>query len=149
MALECVIDTGIIQKTNATITTDPAAASHFLKRVRLLSRVHAGQIKPLVSKRLLAEYAKQVEKPRNETVRLFFETLDKPDGAIWNWRTPWSRGQAAQARRCRFPKEDVHLLRTALRDHGGLILSEEARVLACDKALHLHFGVHTSLPWND
>ena len=128
MADERVIDTMVLQKANAILTTQPRRRSRFARRLRLFSRIRAGEITVLFSVRLLAEYRKQVRSPRNDFVRLFFEILTDPGHALYNW-AKWSGRERDLARRCRFPREDYHVLRTAIRPHATTIVTEEDRML--------------------
>lgn len=105
-------------------------------------RIKNGTIRPIVSSKLLREYERQILSPRNEYVRAFFELLDRPERVIWNWARRWSGAQRNTARRCRYPREDDHLLRTAVRPEESVILTEEERVLRADDCVHREFGVH-------
>ena len=89
MADEIVIDTTVLQKANAVITTQPGRRSRFARRIKLLQDLRREGTKVLFSKRLLTEYRKQVRSPRNDFVRLFFEILDDSERAIYNW-AKWS-----------------------------------------------------------
>ena len=142
MADEIVIDTTVLQKANAAITTQPSLRSRFVRRLRLLNNIRTGETTVLFSKRLLTEYRKQVRSPRNDFVRLFFEILDDPGRAVYNWAA-WSGQERDKARRCRFPPEDYHVLRTAIRPNNPTtIISEEERMLRTDENLYRFFRVH-------
>jgi len=141
MTRECVIDTTVLQKANAAITTPPGKQSRFAKRLALLKRIRAGDVTVLFSKRLLTEYQKQVKSPRNDFVKLFFEILDDPGRAVYNWAN-WSGQDREKARRCRFPVEDDHVLRTAIRPHSTTIVTEEERMLQTDRCIYRAFRVH-------
>jgi hypothetical protein len=138
---ERVIDTTVLQKANAAITVRPGRQSRFARRLRLLSQIRDGHITVLISARLLTEYRKQVKSPRNDFVRLFFEILDDPGRAVYNW-SHWSGREREAAQRCRFPREDVHVLRTATRPHATTIVTEEHRMLRADACLYRELRVH-------
>jgi hypothetical protein len=141
MADEIVIDTMVLQKANAAITAQPGKRSRFARRLRLLQDVRKGSTTVLFSKRLLTEYRRQLKSPRNDFVRLFFEILDDPGRAIYNW-AKWSGQERDKASRCRFPPEDYHVLRTAIRPNATTIMTEEERMLRTDEALYRAFRVH-------
>ncbi len=138
---EVVIDTMVLQKANATITRPPGRRSRFARRLRLLERIRADEIAVLFSKRLLTEYQRQVKTPRNDFVKLFFEILANPGRAIYNWAR-WSGQDRDKARRCRFPPEDYHVLRTAIRPDATTIVTEEDRMLRTDACIYRAFRVH-------
>lgn len=142
MPRECVIDTVILQKANAAITRQPRARRLFSRRVELLTQIDAGTVSVLISIRLLIEYQRQIRSPRNEYVKTFFELIDRPGRVIWNWTKRWPGGTRATVRGCRYPGEDVHLLRTAIREGDSEILTEENRLLEVDACIHREFGVH-------
>jgi len=103
----------------------------------------------LVSHRLIAEYRAQIPTPRNDHVRAFFELLAAPPGraVVWNWKTPWSGADREKAhRRCGFPKEDVHVLRTAIRTRRSFLVTEEQGILNTDKCIYRAFRVHIRHP---
>jgi hypothetical protein len=142
MRIESVVDTVILQKANALITRAPREGRLFLRRIDLLKQIRAGTVTVLVSSRLLHEYREHVLIPRNEFVNAFFELLDRPGRVTWNWTARWSGGQRETARKCRYPVEDDHLLRTAIRDGESQILTEEDRILLSDQCIFRQFGVH-------
>jgi len=141
MADEIVIDTTVLQKANAAITVQPGRRSRFARRLRLLENLRRGGTTVLFSKRLLTEYRKQIKSPRNDFVRLFFEILDDPGRATYNWAT-WSGQERDKVSRCRFPREDYHVLRTAIRPNATTIVTEEERMLKTDEGLYRAFRVH-------
>ena len=140
-----VVDTSVLQKANAPLNVNPGEASKFTKRLHLLSKLKEGHLRALISKKLLAEYQRQVPKPRNHYVRAFFELLYKPDRAVPNW-CRWSGPVRSHACKCRFPREDSHVLRTAVCDTGSTILSEEHRMLITDACIHRRLRVHVIDP---
>ena len=140
----CVVDTMILQKSNAALTRQPRDGRFFVRRVRLLTDINAGSVKVLISGKLLSEYRRQIQSPRNEYVKTFFELLDRPDRVIWNWTKRWPGGRRAAARDCHYPGEDIHLLRTAIREVDSEIVTEEDRLLRVDACIHRRFRVHIS-----
>jgi hypothetical protein len=140
-----VVDTGVLQKANAPVGKEVRERSKFARRRKLLSQVKRGLLRVLVSEKLLAEYRRQVPKPRNDFVRAFFELLTRPGGAVWNW-CRWSGKIRSHASFCRFPREDYHVLRTAICPSGSTILSEEHRMLVTDACIHQRLGVHVIDP---
>ena len=141
MPSEVVIDTTVLQKANAPILNPPGKRSRFARRLRLLNSIRTGDIAVLFSKRLLTEYQKQVKSPRNDFVKLFFELLTDPGRAIYNW-PKWSGQESEKARHCRFPREDYHVLRTAIRPNATTIVTEEDRMLRRDDCIYREFRVH-------
>ena len=145
MADLVVVDTGVLQKANAPVSLEARSRSKFARRLELLVRLKRGDFRVLLSAILLAEYGRQVPKPRNDFVRAFFELLSAPGRAILNW-CRWSGNIRAYARECRFPSEDKHVLRTAVCREGSTILSEERRMLVTDACIHRTLGVHVTDP---
>jgi hypothetical protein len=144
MPRECVIDTVILQKANATITREPRPAALFRRRLALLTEIANGTRQLLISQRLLTEYEQRIPSPRNDFIRAFFELVQQPDRVIWNWKRPWSGNDRATMRRCRYPGEDEHVLRTAIRDRQSVIFSEENRMCRADVCVFRNFRVHIS-----
>jgi hypothetical protein len=140
-----VVDTGVLQKANAPVDEDVRERSKFKKRLDLLARLKQHQLTVLISKKLLAEYQRQVSKPRNDFVRAFYELLTSPGVAVPNWPA-WSGKRRSDASFCRFPREDYHVLRTAICPSGSTILSEEHRMLVTDACIHRKFHVHVIDP---
>jgi hypothetical protein len=140
---DVVIDTMIIQKANATLTKDPGAAKLFVRRIRLLQRIQTGELRALKSRTLIAEYRRQVREPRNDFVRAFLELIDHPKRSLFNWKERWSGADREKARRCRFPREDDHVLRTAIREESvTTIYTEEGRMIGANECIYRAFGVH-------
>lgn len=142
MASECVVDTMILQKANAPLVHSAREGRLFERRIKLLLRIADGTVRPMVSVKLVQEYARQVQSPRNEYIRAFFELLDHRDRVTWHWAKRWSGGLRAAARQCRYPLEDDHLLRTAACDRETAILTEEDRLLKADACIYRSFRVH-------
>jgi hypothetical protein len=148
MPEQVAIDTTVLVGANITQTPEPAESALQAARLALIQRIQGHQAAVLISAKLVAEYRKQITTYRNDSVRLFFELLTKPDGShvILNWRTPWGHAELARARACRFPKEDLHVLRTAVRDDRTTLYSEEGRVLAAHPCIRKKFDVVISTP---
>ena len=148
MPPECVVDTTVLQKANAPLKQKLREHSQFAARHRLLHNLFTGKQTLLVSKRLLHEYRTQIPEPRNENIRMLFELISDHSGRIlFNWKKPWSGGDRDKAHRCRFPNEDTHVLRTAVRPSGSVIITEEGRMLSADSCIHRQFRVHIIKPW--
>jgi hypothetical protein len=143
----CVIDTTVLQKANAPITRPSAPGSLFAKRIRLLQAISGGERTVLYSRRLLHEYRQHVQEPRNDFVRAFFEMLADPRGriAVLNWAR-WPGRSREKARRCRYPSEDDHVLRTAIHEDPSTIVTEEKRMLRADECIYRAFQVHIASP---
>ena len=140
---ECVIDTTVLQKANAPLAHQPNPQALIRSRLDLLHRIRSGQLRPLISSRLLAEYRRQVPKPRNDTVKAFLELLDDPERSRLNWHTPWSGKYREWVAKCRYPQEDVHVLRTAYTpENPTTVFGEEERMLKTDACIYRHFRVH-------
>ncbi len=145
---ECVLDTSVLQKANAPLKHKLREHSQFAARLRLLHNLVTGQLTLLVSKRLLQEYRTQIPEPRNDKIRALFELISSGSAPVlFNWKTPWSGGDRDKAHRCRFPKEDRHVLRTAVRPSGSVIITEEGRMLSADPCIYREFRVHIIEPW--
>jgi len=143
----CVVDTTVVQKANAPLKVRPRARSQFVCRLRLLERIHAGHLLVMVSDHLLAEYQRQLPQPRNDYVRAFFELVSNPGRVVPNWKRPWGTRHREQARHCRYPREDEHVLRTAVRADGdSTIFTEERRQLKADTCIHRVFHVRIEKP---
>ena len=114
----------------------------------MLERIQRGTLTLLMSSKLLAEYRRQVPSPRNDHIRAFFELvlIAAPTRCVWNWEKRWSGGQRAKARKCRYPEEDDHVLRTAIRPSASVIFTEEERILKADACIYRCFRVHIRLP---
>jgi hypothetical protein len=140
-----VVDTSVLQKANAPITVSVREGSKFARRLELLSRIRRRELRALISAKLLAEYRVQVSRPRNDFVRAFFELLNDPNHAIPNW-CRWSGQNRSHASKCRFPREDYHVLRTAVYTTESTILSEEHRMLVTDACIHRNLRVHVIDP---
>jgi hypothetical protein len=142
-----VLDTRVVRGANAPLERgDPAPASRFAKRVALLRHIMAGRFVVLISSRLLREYRQQVPQARSIFVVQFFALLDRPGAAEVNWQRRW-RSEKDDARRCRFPVEDDHVLRTAIRTAGkSTVYTEEHRMIVTDACIHRRFGVRIHEP---
>ena len=141
-ATKSVLDTTILQKANALLSHEPSAASLFIRRLRLLQSFVSGERTALISRRLIIEYRRQIPTPRNDFVSAFLSILARPGGAELNWDKSWSSHRES-ARRCRFPPEDYHVLRTAiLEDYESVVFTEEDRMLRTNRCVHRRLGVH-------
>jgi hypothetical protein len=94
----------------------------------------------LFSRRLVAEYQKQLPQPRNDFIRAFFEILSRGRNAVENY-CRWPGRLREKARRCRFPNKDDHVLRTAVRSTPTAIITEENRMLAATDCIYRKFRV--------
>lgn len=143
MPEECVIDTTVLQKANAPITKPVASGSMFARRLAVLRDIREGRIVALYSRRLIREYEQHVKEPRNLFVQAFFEVLTANDvsRAIYNWHR-WTGAVKEKAKKCRFPPEDYHVLRTAIRGNPSTIITEEDRMLRTDKCIYRRLRVH-------
>ncbi len=139
MAKESVIDTNVLVNANKPITARPRKGSLFAKRIELLEDIKKGKWTVLYSNRLLAEYAQHVNSPNNDFIVTFFKLL--LDRGIANWAN-WPRGAMEKARKCRYPKHDDHVLRTAIRPGSSTIITEEERLIRTDACIYRNFGVH-------
>lgn len=141
MAEECAFDTTVLQKANAEITVPPPPSSVFVRRINLLLDVQEGRKTVLISRRLLVEYEQKLPSPRNDFIRAFFELLADPARRIENW-VNWPGRHREKARKCRYPSEDDHVLRTAIRPNPSVIVSEEKRMLDANSCIYRAFRVH-------
>lgn len=148
----CVVDTMVLRKANAPLSTDPIEGRSFKKRLALLKRIRGGELQLLLSARLVREYQEQVLTPRNDFVQEFMATalaaLSDPGStkARLNW-PQWPGGRKDAQNQCRFPNEDTHVLRTAYCDgDSSTIFTEEARMLPADACIYRSFRVHITDP---
>ena len=148
MPRECVVDTTVLQKANAPLNRELREHSQFASRLRLLTHLMEGRLTLLVSSKLFQEYRRQIPEPRNDKIKALFELISsRPDRVIFNWKPRWSGADREKARGCRYPKEDDHVLRTAVRPHGAAIITEEQRMLNADSCIYREFRVHIFEPW--
>lgn len=147
---ECVVDTIVLRSANAPFVTAPRGSRRIVRRVELLRRIQRGEIIVLISSRLQVEYGAQIKEPRNEFIRAFFELLVSGDmkRVRTNWCTPWTGSHRARTKKCRFPRHDLHLLRTAASDSHTWIATEEKRLLDTDACIYRNFNVNIVLPEN-
>lgn len=145
---EAAVDTTVLRRANVPLVGNRASAALMARRLSLLQRVQRRELIILLSERLLQEYREQLRIPLNDYVRAFLECVTTPDGTrvLMNWKTPWSHGDRSRARGCRFPLEDDHVLRTAIRGRRTAIYSEERRMLATDDCIYREFRVHVQEP---
>lgn len=145
---ECVIDTVVLQKANAPTESQPRIRSQFRIRLKLLRAIQNGGIVVLISSKLLQEYRRQINPPRNDALRTFFSLLDAQDPrrVAFNWAR-WTGSTRTRAHKCRFPREDTHVLQTAIRESGrSFIVTEERRILQTDSCIYREFRVHATTP---
>jgi len=141
----CVVDTTVLQKANAPIGGPPNRRNIFRKRIALLEKLMRQELIALYSQKLMNEYLRQLPDPRNDYIRAFFEILTQPGRAIHNWHHPW-KSDADDARRCHFPFEDDHVLRTAIHHaQPSVIYTEEARMLTAHRCVYRKFQVGISI----
>lgn len=138
-----VIDTCVLRKANAELKVESREHRTFVKRVALLRNIAEGALSVLISNKLITEYRAQITEPRNEFVRAFLEALTS-GSAVFNW-PPFTGAEKENMRRCNFPHEDKHVLRTA-KGKPSTIITEEARMLAADRCIHRTFNVHIDEP---
>ena len=145
---EAAIDTTVLRRANVPLEGNRASARLLARRLSLLQRIQRREIIILLSKRLLQEYREQLPIPTNDFIRAFLEIVTTPDNTHvqMNWRNPWSGGDRNRARGCRFPEEDDHVLRTAIRGQRTAIYSEENRMLLTDACIYREFQVHVLEP---
>lgn len=148
MPTEVAIDTTVVFRSNVALTASRADARRLSRRLTLLRRIDRHEIVALISLSLLQEYVDHVVPAQNEFTKAFLELVASPDGSrvILNWKNSWSGGERSRARRCRYPVEDDHVLRTAIRTTPTTIYCEEARMLAADGCVYREFGVHILEP---
>jgi hypothetical protein len=144
---KCVIDTMVLQKANAPLQNEPGERSQFVHRLALLKAIQRGDLTVLISKRLQIEYNEHIRAPRNTFIQGFLALLTAPNGPVQpNWDRNWTSNQQ-RARKCRFPPEDDHVLRTAILEREeSTIYTEEDRMLRTDECIHRQLAVHVSPP---
>lgn len=147
-AMECVVDTNVLQKANATLKKAPKEGRDITKRLHLLRRIGSGELKVLFSPQLLAEYNRHITPPRNDLIKSFLELITSGQRAIPNWPSPW-RTTRLQARQCRFPEHDDHVLRTAIRRDPSTIFTEEGPMLATADCIYRRLSIRIVDPRTD
>ena len=115
-----------------------------------LQTIQAGERTALISTQLLQEY-RQILESRNDFVNIvkaICEIRSDPGKCVYNWRKPWGGAERERIRRCRFPREDVRVLRTAVtvKSTQSIIYTEEQRMLVSDACVHRNFRVHIRVP---
>lgn len=121
----CVVDTMVLVYANARQGRHVSQAQ--AARWSLLRAMGKGEVRPVKSERLLAEYLPHLKAGvRNEDVRAFVAALDLR--GLSNWQ-PLRSGEIEEANACGFPHHDLHLLKTA----NGV----ERCTVACEEARHL------------
>ena len=145
---EAAVDTTVLRLSNVLLVDGRENATRLKRRLSLLGRICKKEICILISVRLIHEYREQVILGQNEIVNAFIEIITRPDGehVILNWKAPWSGGEREKARKCRYPEEDDHVLRTAIRGKRTTIYTEEVRMLNADACIYKKFRVHISEP---
>lgn len=142
----------VLQKANAPIVKPPRSTARVRERWALLRSIVEGRRRALVSSRLLHEYQARVKPPRNDLTRAFVElaeralTLGRGEAFTHNWASPWDGSRRDAMNRCRFPPEDEHVLRTAVRDGGSTIFTEEERMLRTNGCLYRRLDVRVAEP---
>jgi hypothetical protein len=145
MVCRCVVDTVVLQSANASLAHEPKAGRKRRGRLRLLRTISDGMLVVLYSQRLIAEYRARVREPRNDHIRAFFELLTS-ERAVPNWASLTGSEHDVALKKCRFPQEDLHVLRTAYCGDETTIFTEEARMLRTDRCIHREFSVHVREP---
>jgi hypothetical protein len=142
------VDTTVLRRANVSLSDGRGEATLLSRRILLLRRIRARQICVLISPHLVHEYQQQLFPIQNEFIRSFLELITKPDAVhvISNWKPSWSGGDRGRARKCRYPQEDDHVLRTAIRSQPSTIYTEEGRMLQSNACVYRHFRVHIQEP---
>jgi len=145
---EVTLDTTVLRRANVSLEGDRAAAALLSRRLSLLRQICSKKLCVLISSRLAQEYREQLTSIQNEFVRAFLELVTTPDGThvVMNWAAKWSGGERSRARGCRYPAEDDHVLRTAIRRQPTVIITEEGRMLRADACIYREFRVHIRQP---
>ena len=148
MPHEATLDTTVLRRANVMLQGTRATATLMARRLSLLLRIQQRHICVLISPQLFEEYRQQLLPVQNDFVRAFIELVTIPDGknVITNWKVPWSGGDRNRARACRYPAEDDHVLRTAIRNQPSTIYTEEGRMLRADACIYREFRVHIREP---
>lgn len=141
MADECVVDTVVLVNANKLLS-DTEHDAMFARRLKLLESIQSGKYIVLISKKLMQEYNKELPQPRNDFIKAFFEIVSDSSRSVTNW-VKLTGALREIAHKCRFPWEDMHVLRTAIRERStSTIFSEENRMLVTDKCIHREVRVH-------
>jgi len=135
----------VLQKANAPLVRAPNTHALIRRRLALLTAIMQGGRRLLVSRRLLREYGEHVLVPRNDTIRAFFEIVTRGDRVVWNW-PKWGGAEREVMGRCRFPREDEHVLRTAVRGTESTVFTEENRMLRTSACVHRRLRVRITAP---
>lgn len=143
----CVVDTDVLHHANQHFAAKDLKRRRALaRRVQLLVEINRGERVLLTSKPLVDQYTRHLRPPFNDFVQMFLDLATRPAAHV---RSNWAnlsgsqRDQALNA--CRFPREDLFLLRTAYGEKS-VIFSEENRVVITDRCIHRYFRVHVENP---
>jgi hypothetical protein len=143
----CVVDTDVLHHSNRDFPADDRRLRLKLaRRIELLRQIAAGHRVLLVSRTLLGQYSHHLQRPFNLYLQEFLSVATQPTPNVrFNWAMLTGAQRDRAHRACRFPGEDILLLRTA---YGvrSVIFSEETRVVAADSCIHRYFRVHIQDP---
>lgn len=148
-SIPCVVDTNVLHHANRQhFGSDLEARRKLARRLALLREIKEGHRPLLISRRVVQEYREHLRGPFNDYVQEFLSIAVSgatPISHNWVKLTGAERDRALKT--CRFPAEDLFLLRTAyLKDRTTVIFSEERRVTKTDSCTHRYFSVHVRDP---
>lgn len=151
MCRDCVVDTSVLRKANAPLEANPRSRAETRRRLALLKMITDGEVRVLISGQLLREYDAQVLEPRNDYVQQFLTLLVNPSGHILNWARLSGSERDYAFGTCRFPREDEHVLRTAVRRGTrrftrSTIYTEEDRMLRTNACIKRKFRIAVDDP---
>ncbi len=112
---DCVVDATVVYMSNGNIAAR-RPGNVFDRRLKILEEIGEGLRRLRYNPKLLHEYQRLIENPRNDVIQLFFEVLAESGVIVPGNRLPRHHYDTA-TRRCRWPAHDQHLLAAAI---GGL-----------------------------
>ena len=122
--VHCVIDTQILVRSNAPLSTGVSKAQK--ERWELLRRAVEKEYVPAYSAQLVQEYITHLTKKRSDLVTAFLKALiefGKRNHA------PLRSHERDDLHRCRYPSHDEHLIHTAKGLNNAMIAAEEESIL--------------------
>jgi hypothetical protein len=135
------VDTTVLQKANASIVNAPHENRLFFLRISLLTRFVNEEMIALWSPRLHAEWKEKLKEPRNEFTKAFFEIITS-DKALLNYAKPWGGSEMQRMTKCRYPRHDIHLLRTAfIKEERTHLVTEENPILLTATCVKREFDI--------
>lgn len=136
---DSVLDATVVAFANGNITAR-SDGNAFDRRLAAIEQVAYGHRRLRYNQKLLGEYQQVVQEYRNDVIDLFFSVL--ADRSFRVRANTLSRQDYAEARRCRWPSHDQHLLAAAVGGDRPAIFVTESRHAECAAKVLARFGIH-------